>query len=112
MTTAVRRKVDAYHDSMRLLAATRAIENGAFVFAAAQGGTHESKRLTYGHSLIVDPWGRVLADGGEGEGVILADVDPEEVVRARQRIPALTHDRNFSVQTAGETRGTRVQVVA
>ena len=84
-----------------VLVRARAIENGAYVFAPCQNGTLEGGSECFGHSLIVDPWGRVLADGGEGEGVILADVDPEEVTRARQRIPALTHDRNFSVQTAG-----------
>ena len=81
-----------------VLVRARAIENGAYVFAPCQNGTLEGGSECFGHSLIVDPWGRVLADGGEGEGVILADIDPEEVTRARQRIPALTHDRNFSVQ--------------
>src|SRR5258707_14575342 len=54
----------------------RAIENGCFVFAAAQAGTHENKRETYGHSLIIDPWGAVLAEGGVEPGVFLAEIDP------------------------------------
>src|SRR5580658_6708205 len=75
----------------------RAIENGAFVFAAAQGGKHENGRETFGHSLIVDPWGRILAEGGSEPGVILADVDPAEVAAARSRIPSLLHGRRFEV---------------
>ena len=67
----------------------RAIENGSFVFAAAQGGRHENGRDTYGHSLIVDPWGRILAEGGIEPGVIMAEIDPAEVAKARGRIPSL-----------------------
>ncbi|MBV8700875.1 MAG: carbon-nitrogen hydrolase family protein, partial [Bradyrhizobium sp.] len=61
----------------------RAIENGCFVFAAAQGGLHENKRETFGHSLIVDPWGTVLAEGGIDPGVFLAEIDPAKVGTAR-----------------------------
>jgi deaminated glutathione amidase len=75
----------------------RAIENGCFVFAAAQGGKHESGRETYGHSLVVDPWGRILAEGGTEPGVIVADVDPAEVAAARSRIPSLHHGRRFEL---------------
>jgi predicted amidohydrolase len=75
----------------------RAIENGCFVFAAAQGGKHESGRETYGHSLVVDPWGRVLAEGGVEPGVIFADIDPAEVAAARARIPSLQHGRRFEI---------------
>jgi deaminated glutathione amidase len=75
----------------------RAIENGAFVLAAAQGGKHENGRETYGHSLIVDPWGRVLAEGGTEPGVVLAKVDPAEVTAARAKIPSLQHGRRFEV---------------
>jgi predicted amidohydrolase len=75
----------------------RAIENGAYVLAAAQGGTHESGRKTYGHSLIVDPWGRVLAEGGAEPGVIMAEIDPAEVTQARARIPSLQHGRRFEL---------------
>jgi predicted amidohydrolase len=75
----------------------RAIENGCFVFAAAQGGKHENGRETYGHSLIVDPWGRVLAEGGTEPGVIMAEIDPAQVATARSRIPSLQHGRRFEV---------------
>ncbi len=78
-----------------VLVRARAIETGCYVFAAAQGGTHVGGRKTYGHSLIVDPWGRVLADGGEEPGVILAEVDPAKVDEARRMIPSLRHDRAF-----------------
>lgn len=79
-----------------ILQRARAIENGAFVFAPAQCGTHAEGRETYGHSLIVDPWGEVLADGGEEPGIVLAEVDPEAVARARSRIPSLRHDHPFN----------------
>jgi deaminated glutathione amidase len=78
-----------------ILQRARAIENGAFVFAPAQCGTHAEGRETFGHSLIVDPWGDVLADGGEQPGLILADIDPGAAASARRRIPSLTHDRAF-----------------
>ena len=80
-----------------ILNRARAIENGCFVFAAAQGGTHESGRETYGHSLIVDPWGRVLAEGGTEPGVVMAEIDMAEVAKARTRIPSLQHGRRFEV---------------
>jgi deaminated glutathione amidase len=75
----------------------RAIENGSFVFAAAQGGKHENGRETFGHSLIVDPWGRVLAEGGTEPGVVMAEIDLAEVAKARGRIPSLQHGRRFEV---------------
>jgi predicted amidohydrolase len=78
-----------------VLVRARAIETGSYVFAANQGGTHAEGRRTWGHSLIVDPWGEVLADGGENVGWITADVDPAKVQEARQMIPALRHDRSF-----------------
>jgi predicted amidohydrolase len=80
-----------------VLLRARAIENGCFVFAAAQGGTHESGRETFGHSLVVDPWGQILAEGGTEPGVILADIDPAQVAAARARIPSLHHGRRFEV---------------
>jgi predicted amidohydrolase len=80
-----------------VLIRARAIENGCFVFAAAQGGRHEDGRETYGHSLLVDPWGRVLAEGGSEPGVLIADVDPAEVATARARIPSLQHGRRFEL---------------
>jgi predicted amidohydrolase len=74
----------------------RAIETGSFVFAPAECGEHAEGRKTYGHSLIVAPWGEVLADGGEEPGVITAEIDPAKAAEARAMIPALTHDRRFS----------------
>ena len=73
---------------------------GAFVIAPAQTGTHPRGRQTYGHSLIVSPWGEVLADGGEQPGVVLADLDLAEVDRARVAVPSLEHDRDFVAPTA------------
>jgi predicted amidohydrolase len=75
----------------------RAIENGAYVLAAAQGGKHENGRETFGHSLVIDPWGRVVAEGGTEPGVILAKVDPAEVTAARAKIPSLQHGRRFEM---------------
>jgi deaminated glutathione amidase len=75
----------------------RAIENGAYVLAAAQGGKHENGRETFGHSLIVDPWGRIVAEGGTEPGVILATIDPAEVTAARAKIPSLQHGRRFEM---------------
>ncbi len=79
-----------------VLLRARAIETGCYVFAAAQEGEHEAGRTTYGHSLIVDPWGEVLSDAGLGEGVTYAKIDPARAMSARARIPALQHDRGFS----------------
>ncbi len=73
----------------------RAIETGCFILAPAQTGQHSEKRHTYGHSLVVSPWGEVLGDGGQGEGVTFADLDLKLVAKARGKIPALTHDREF-----------------
>ena len=78
-----------------VLLRARAIETGSFVFAPAQCGEHAEGRKTYGHSLIVAPWGEVLADGGETPGVILAEIDPAQIDEARAMIPALRHDRAF-----------------
>jgi predicted amidohydrolase len=80
-----------------VLIRTRAIENGSFVFAAAQGGRHENGRDTYGHSLIVDPWGRIIAEGGTEPGVVMAEIDPAQIANARARIPSLQHGRRFEV---------------
>jgi len=79
-----------------VLLRARAIENGAFVMAPAQGGTHANGRRTYGHSLIVAPWGEVLAEAGNEPGVIMADIDPALSAEARARVPSLQHDRPFS----------------
>lgn len=78
-----------------VLLRARAIECGAFVFAPAQCGEHAEGRRTYGHSLIVDPWGTVLADGGDAAGVITADIDPGQVRDFRRRLPSLQHDRAY-----------------
>ncbi|NRP69972.1 Hydrolase [Ensifer psoraleae] len=79
-----------------ILLRARAIENGFFVIAAAQAGKHEDGRETFGHSMIVDPWGRVLAEAGPtGEGVIVADIDTAAVHRARAKIPNLKNARSF-----------------
>ncbi len=75
----------------------RAIETGCFVFAAAQCGLHENKRETFGHSLIIDPWGEILAEGGVEPGVFLARIDPSRVETVRANIPSLQHGRRFGV---------------
>jgi predicted amidohydrolase len=80
-----------------VLLRARAIENGAFVIAPAQGGTHANGRKTYGHSIIVAPWGEILAEAGTDPGVILADLDLTLVADARGRVPNLRHDRPFTV---------------
>ena len=79
-----------------VLLRARAIENGAFVIAPAQGGTHANGRRTYGHSLIVGPWGEVLAEAGTQPGVIYADIDPAASAAARARLPNLRHGRDFA----------------
>jgi predicted amidohydrolase len=83
-----------------VLLRARAIETGCFVFAPAQCGVHDGGRETYGHSLIVAPWGEVLADGGEAPGVTLVEIDPAEVAEARAMVPALDHDRDFAAPEA------------
>ena len=80
-----------------VLLRARAVENGCFVFAAAQAGKHENGRETFGHSLIVDPWGRILAEGGTEPGVVMAEIDVAEVAKARARIPSLQHGRRFEI---------------
>lgn len=79
-----------------VLLRARAIESGAFVFAPAQGGKHENGRETYGHSLIIAPWGEVMAEAGTDPCVIMAEIDPAKVADARARVPSLTHDRPFT----------------
>lgn len=79
-----------------VLLRARAIENGCFVIAPAQCGTHPGNRKTFGHSLIVDPWGKILADGGTEPGVILTTLDMAQVEKVRKQIPSLQHDRNFN----------------
>lgn len=81
---------------------SRAIENGAFMIAAAQGGKHEDGRESFGHSLVVNPWGEIVAELDHDEpGVLFADLDLAEVDATRARIPALRHDRRFAVAVVG-----------
>jgi deaminated glutathione amidase len=74
-----------------LLLRARAVENLAYVIAPAQGGVHENGRRTWGHSMVVDPWGVVLAQQGEGPGVVMADLDPARLAQVRMQLPALEH---------------------
>jgi nitrilase len=76
-----------------LLLRARAVENQCYVIAAAQGGRHENGRRTWGHSMVVDPWGEVLACHDEGEGIALAEIDLQRIARVRQQLPALSHRR-------------------
>lgn len=76
-----------------VLLRARAIEAGVFVVAAAQSGSHQDGRQTFGHSLVVDPWGEVLLDAGEDQGVHFAEIDPGRIAEVRSRIPALHHRR-------------------
>lgn len=78
-----------------VLLRSRAIETGCFVFAPAQCGEHAGGRQTFGHSLVVDPWGEILADGGEDVGVVTAEIDAAAIAAARRRVPALSHDRDY-----------------
>ena len=80
-----------------VLLRARAIENGCFVFAPAAWGEHAGGRRSYGHALIVDPWGRVLAEGGNEPGLIMAEIDPAAAASARAKIPSLRHGRRFEV---------------
>lgn len=81
-----------------ILLQARAIETGCFVFAPAQTGTHDGGRRTYGHSLIISPWGEIIADAGEEVGLITAKIDLNKVAEARKAIPALKHDRSFAIE--------------
>jgi predicted amidohydrolase len=74
----------------------RAIENGCFVIAAAMCGDHPGKRMTYGHSLVVDPWGEIVAEGGEAPEVVYADLDLARVGEVRSLLPSLSHDRPYA----------------
>ncbi|HEV7437041.1 MAG TPA: carbon-nitrogen hydrolase family protein [Pseudorhizobium sp.] len=90
-----------------VLLRARAIENGAFLIAAAQAGVHEDGRETFGHSMIIDPWGKVLASaGGSGEAVIVAEIDVDQVKAARGKIPNLKNARDFTLDTVtAEAKG-------
>jgi hypothetical protein len=86
-----------------VLLRARAIENGAFVLAPAQAGRHECGRESYGHSLIVGPWGEVMGDGGKAPGIVMAVIDPSLAMAARRRIPALSHARAWGLVREGAT---------
>jgi predicted amidohydrolase len=83
-----------------VLVRARAIETGSFVIAAAQGGHHEDGRDTYGHSMIVDPWGTILAEAGTEPAFILADIDKAASDEARARVPNLANERTFAPPAA------------
>ena len=83
-----------------VLLRARAIENGAFVIAPAQCGQHSEKRRTYGHSLIIDPWGEVLADGGNEPGFITARIDLAEAEKRRRQVPNLSNIVDFTLQVS------------
>lgn len=88
------------HAHWHILQRARAIENGAFLISAAQGGVHEDGRETYGHSLIVSPWGEILAEADHDEpALILADIDVAQSAAARAKVPNLKNARDFSVRT-------------
>jgi predicted amidohydrolase len=93
-----------------LLLRARAVETGCFVLAAAQGGRHENGRDTFGHSLAIDPWGRVIAEAGIEPGVTIAEIDLSLVAEARSKIPALEHGRRFEV-IGPPKDGTRLHLV-
>ncbi|GJL84429.1 MAG: amidohydrolase [Micavibrio sp.] len=81
-----------------VLLRARAIETGSFVLAADQCGDHMGMKQSYGHSMIISPWGEILAAAGEEVGIIAADLNLEEVAKARRSIPALQHDRKYTVE--------------
>tara|TARA_B100001250_G_C19712660_1_gene749924 strand:- start:81 stop:899 length:819 start_codon:yes stop_codon:yes gene_type:complete len=89
------RKTGAAH--WHILNQCRAIENGAFVISPCAIGDIEGGGGSYGHSLIIDPWGQVIADGGDKRGVVIADINIELVNKVRDQLPSLAHDRNFEV---------------
>ncbi len=90
-----------------VLQRARAIETGCYVFAPAQCGEHAEGRKTYGHSLIVAPWGEVLADGGEEVGIVCAEIDPAKIDEARRMVPSLQHDRPFAPPASTTKPGLR-----
>jgi predicted amidohydrolase len=87
-----------------VLVRARAIETGSFVIAAAQGGSHEDGRETFGHSMIVDPWGKILAEADREPGFIIAEIDPEMSATVRSRLPSLANDRAFTPPAAPAPR--------
>ena len=79
----------------------RAIENECFIIAPAMCGDHSGNRQSYGHTLVIDPWGEILAEGGEAPEIVYADIDPARVAKVRGMIPSLEHDREFQPPRAG-----------
>ncbi len=92
-----------------VLLRARAIETQCFVFAAAQGGLHEHGRKTYGHSLIVSPWGRILAEGGQEPGVTIADIDLSEVDEVRSRVPSTRANAEFTLDAPAKVNPSGAQ---
>ncbi|MGI9570151.1 MAG: carbon-nitrogen hydrolase family protein [Desulfobulbia bacterium] len=90
-----------------VLLRARAIENGCFIIAAAQSGQHESGRKTFGHSLIINPWGQIIAEAGNEPGIIYGDIDLDQVTNVRQKIPSLEHDREFETNIVEESKDIR-----
>jgi predicted amidohydrolase len=90
-----------------VLIRARAVETGCFVFAPAQCGEHAQGRKTYGHSLIVAPWGEVLADGGDDVGIVSAEIDTARIDEARRMVPSLQHDRPYAAPIAAAKPGLR-----
>lgn len=91
------------------LVRARAIESQAFVFAATQGGMHENGRETFGHSLVVSPWGEVLCEASDDPEVVFADIDPQVLDDVRRRVPSLRHDRPFEVVSAAKKKLSEAQ---
>jgi predicted amidohydrolase len=87
-----------------ILVRARAIETGSFIIAAAQGGHHEDGRDTFGHSMIVDPWGKILTEAGTEPGYVLADIDPAASAEARARVPNLANERPFAPPAAAHLK--------
>jgi len=87
----------------QVLLRARAIETGCYILAPAQCGEHAEGRKTWGHSLIVSPWGEILAEAGEEPAILTARIDPAAVAAARRMVPALTHDRDLPLPTVAET---------
>ncbi len=85
----------------QVLLRARAIENAAWVIAPAMCGEHANGRSTYGHSIVIDPWGRVHAELGDQPGVLVADIDPDAAAQVRSTLPALEHDREFKLERFG-----------
>ncbi|MDE0795664.1 MAG: carbon-nitrogen hydrolase family protein [Alphaproteobacteria bacterium] len=98
--SAFTRKTGRVH--WHVLLQARAIETGCWIFAAVQCGDHAAGSQTYGHSLIVDPWGEIVAEAGEEPGIVIADIDPARVAEARRAVPSLTNGRPY--RPAGDVK--------